>query len=88
MEEEEEEEEAAINERDTFDTLWIMSIDSNGQYLSAFKQCKLQLPPGQSGTRARASIRVIYYKSRRAVIPLSSLGRNYPAYRVLPIATP
>lgn len=69
-----------------------MSIDSNGRYLSAFKQCKLQLRPEYEDSSGcaptpkpfalftvKAGALLFHYQEEREY--------NYLVYRVFPIAT-
>lgn len=67
-----------------------MSIDSNGRYLSAFKQCKLQLRSDyeDSPLYALAAPKPFaLFTVKAGALLFHYQACNYSAYRVFPIAT-
>lgn len=60
-----------------------MPIDSNGRYLSAFKQCKLQLrvrfaPKPFALFTVKAGVLLFHYQARALIIPLIVSFRELP----------
>lgn len=70
--------------------LWIMSIDSNSRYLSAFKQCKLQLRSDYEDNPLYAPAApkpFALFTVKAGALLFHYQACNYSAYRVFPIAT-